>query len=266
MRKYLTLGFDRNDLRFTYNLFRMNVRDRYLGSLLGGIWAFANPAALFAIYTVVFGFVFKSRIPGAESSLGFAIWLIAGYGAWLAIMESLNSSTQSVVGAAGMVKNMTFKTEVLPIAAAFTGLLPLLVSLIFMSTLLVIDGNYPTWHALLIIPNVVVHFSFVVALGMHCSVINVFSRDFGFALPSVLIMILFASPIFYQISSMPRPIQKISFLNPFYIICESYRQVFLFHKMPDPIGMLYVFGISVALFLIGLRFFRRAKGHFDSAL
>ena len=91
-------GYNRRDLRMFVGFFRMLLRDKVLGSSLGMIWAVANPLLMLGIFTFVFGFVFKSRLPGAESSLGFVIWLVSGYGPWLAISEGLNACTAAVVG------------------------------------------------------------------------------------------------------------------------------------------------------------------------
>ena len=66
-------GFNKQDMRLAFNLFKMNVRDRYLGSSLGSFWAIANPLFMLALYTFVFGFVFKVRLPGAETTLGYVI-------------------------------------------------------------------------------------------------------------------------------------------------------------------------------------------------
>ena len=82
-------GFNRYDIRLLINLFKMNVRDRYLGSSLGSFWAISNPLFMLALYTYIFGFVFKVKLPGAESTLAYVIWLIIGYGPWIATTEAI---------------------------------------------------------------------------------------------------------------------------------------------------------------------------------
>ena len=154
----MIFGFDRQDVRLGINLFKMNVRDRYLGSALGGLWAIANPLFMLALYTYVFGFVFKVRLPGAETTLGYVLWLISGYGPWIATTEALIASAGSVVGAAGIVKNMAFKTELLPISAAFVGLINLMVSISFLLLLLIASGGQVGWTVLSLPLVVAIHF------------------------------------------------------------------------------------------------------------
>lgn len=260
------LEFNRKDARLVVNFLRMNLRDKYLGSALGAAWAVANPLLLLAVFTFVFGFIYKIRLPGAETTFSYAIWLIGGYGPWLATSEAIFSSALSLVNSAGMIKNMAFKTELLPIAAALNGLPPLVVTLVFLAILVVADGNPPTWHALLVAPVVVLHFAFVISLSFFVSAINVFVRDVGFALPNLLFVLLFATPIFYPIESTPGIVQVISALNPFYILPEGYRAALIYHRIPDPAGLAYVGILSIALGWFGLKFFRRVKGYFSAML
>lgn len=259
-------GFNKQDMRLAFNLFKMNVKDRYLGSSLGSFWAIANPLFMLSLYTFVFGFVLKVRLPGADTTLGYAIWLIIGYGPWIATTEAIMTTTTSVVGAAGVVKNMAFKTELLPISAAFVGLISLCVSLCFLLILGVIAGNSLGWQIVWLPIIIALQFFLIVALGLWLSAINVFKRDLSIALPNVLTIIMFVTPIFYPIENLPELVQKLSFANPFYLISDAYRGVFLRNTSPSLVAMLYIFFLSSVIFYFGLAAFRRAKGHFDSAL
>lgn len=260
------LGFNFNDLRLVINIFKMNVRDRYLGSYLGGFWAVFNPLFMLAVYTFVFGFVFKVRLPGAETTLAYVVWLISGYGPWIAMTEALMSSTNSVVGSSGIVKNMAFKTEILPISAALTGCITLTVSLLFLFGLKVVIGDYPTWHLIFLPVIIFIQFTFAIGIGFWLSAINVFFRDLSQMLTSILVITMFMTPIFYPISSLPAIMQRVSFVNPFYHIADGYRAVLIDGRLPDFGGLLYVSTLSGIVLFFGLRNFRRLKGHFDSAL
>ena len=244
----------------------MFLRDRFLGSRLGGVWALLNPLLMLGIYTFVFGFVFKAKLPGANTTLAYSIWLIAGYGPWLAISESLNSAAQSVVGNGGLIKNMAFKTECLPLAATLLGLVPLIISITFAMILMVIDGSLPTWHALAAIPGIVVIFLFLAALGFGVSALAVPYRDFAVVLPNLLMMVLFASPIFYPIEAMPGPLKDLAQWNPFYLLVEFVRQPIVFHRIPSIDKWIYMIALSLMIGAINLRLFRRFKGQFSSML
>lgn len=259
-------GFNRYDIRLLINLFKMNVRDRYLGSSLGSFWAIFNPIFMLALFTYIFGFVFKIRLPGAETTLAYVIWLISGYGPWLANTEAIMGAANSVVGASGLVKNMAFKTELLPVAGALVGAINLAVSLLFLLPLLIWAGSPITWHVIFLPVVMLLQFFWIIALGMWLSAIAVFVRDILQILPTLLTAIMFLTPIFYPFESMPTIVQKVSSANPFYQIAEAYRAILIGNHLPSSSGLLFVAVISFAIFYFGLAAFRRAKGSFDSAI
>lgn len=260
------LGFNKHDAVLTFNLLKMNVRDRYLGSAMGSFWAIANPLFLLGVYTFVFGFIFKVRLPGADTTLDYVIWLISGYGPWIATTEALVSATTSVVGAAGMVKNIVFKTELLPVAASLLGLISLTVSLVFLLILKSVVGAPPSWHMVWLPLVVVVHFMFVGSLGFWLSALNVFYRDLSQALPNLLTVLMFMTPIFYSIDSMPAAFKPVAAANPLYVIAAAYRSILVDGSSPGLPGLGYVFVLSGLVGYSGLAAFRRVKGRFDSAL
>lgn len=259
-------NLEHRDWTLTLNLFKMMLRDRYLGSALGGAWAILNPVLLLALFTFVFGFVFKSRLPGAETTFAYAIWLIAGYGPWIALTESVTAGTGAVVGGAQLVKNLSFKPECLAIAASLTGVVSLIVSMLFLIVLLFIDGRPPGWE-LLVIPIVIgLQFVFVTGIALFLSSINVFVRDLSMILPNLIIIVLFTSPIFYPITVFPQQLQQVFIYSPFAILVDSYRQPMIAGMLPNLPRLLIFAGVSFALLYLGFGFFRRVKPFFDARL
>ncbi|WP_089176767.1 ABC transporter permease [Bosea sp. AS-1] len=259
-------GFDRRDYGMLLSLFRMALSDRFLGSALGLVWAVLSPLMLMGIFVFVFTFVFPSRLPGREGALPFVIWLISGYGPWLGINEGLSSATSSVTSNAGIVKNIAFKSELLPVVGAMLGLVPLGVGLSLVVILKFVSGEGLSWTVVALPAVIVLQLLFVSGVGLFLSALNVFVRDTALALPSVLTIVLFASPIFYPLSAYPAAIRAILIFNPFYVLAECYRAPLLANSLP-PVWMLaYLAVFSSALIAGGLWWFRRLKSFFDTRL
>jgi len=259
-------GFNKADISTTFYLFKMMIRDRYLGTKFGMLWGVIGPLLMLSIYIFVFGFVLKSKAPGSERSMDFVIWLISGMVPWLAISEAITASANSVVSGIALVKNIVFKTELLPIASVFTGLFPFSVGVIILMILLFSEGNGLSISALWIFLILPLHFFFLVSIGLFLSAITVFVRDVAQILSSVLMLFLFFTPIFYTIEQMPQIIQTVTFYNPIYQIVQFYRDILVAGTHPNFLGMLYVFTLSSIIFITGLKFFRKLKGHFVSVL
>lgn len=259
-------GFDRRDYGMLINLFRMQLSDRFLGSALGVVWAILSPLLLMGTFCFVFTFVFPSRLPGREGSLPYLIWLLSGYGPWLGMSEGISTGTGTVVGGAGIVKNIAFKSELLPIVGAMMGLVPLAVAIALIFALQFGSGH-GFGAAVLVLPVVILlQLVFVAGIGLFLSALNVFVRDTALILPNILMLLLFASPIFYPITSYPKALQAIVTLNPFYLIAECFREPILEGKLPDWWKVTYLIVLSGALFVAGLWWFRRLKSFFDTRL
>ncbi len=258
--------FERGDIRLIFNLFKMNVRDRYLGSSLGVAWAVLQPVLLLSVYTFVFGFVLKAKLPGAETTLSYVVWMFSGLIPYLVFSEAVNISANSVIAGSSLVKNIVFKSEALPVSATLTAVIPLAVGLLFLVVLIFVDGRQPSWHTVLIVPVVIIQFAFLVGLSFFLSATSVFFRDVIQALPTITMLFLFFTPIFYAREAMPSLAAKITFLNPLYHMVQPYRDVLLNQSVPDWRGMLYMLVLAAVLYVTGLSYFRRLKGYFEMAL
>ena len=259
-------GFNKADMSITYYLFKMIIRDKYLGTKFGIIWGVIGPLLLLGVYIFVFGFVLKSKIPGSEKSLDFVIWLISGFVPWLAISEAITASASSVISGIALVKNIVFKTELLTIASVFTGLLPFGVGIIVLVVLLIVSGHGFSWSILWLIFVLPLHFFFLVSIGLFLAATTVFIRDISQVLTSILMLFLFFTPIFYTIEMMPQLIQSVTFYNPFYHIVQFYRDILVSGTSPNLSGVVYMFVLSSVLFVFGLKYFRKLKGYFVSVL
>jgi lipopolysaccharide transport system permease protein len=262
----ISLSYGPADLRMGLALFRLALRDRFLGSALGLAWAIANPILMLSIFTFVFGVVFKSRLPGADTSLAFVIWLVSGYGPWLAISEGLASSTSSLTGNAGLIKNLVFKRELLPLVGTMMGLVPLGAALVYLVALLGLEGRAPNASWLVLPLVVLLQLGLVGGIGLVLAGVNVFVRDTALVLPNILMLLLFASPIFYPLTAFPAAVRPLAQLNPFYVIAEGFREPLLNGTVPPLWSLLYLAVVASSCLVFGLGFFRRLEPHFDARL
>lgn len=260
------MGLEPADFRTTWNIVKMIVRDRYLGSTLGAFWVIMNPILLLGVYTFVFAFVFKARVPGSQNTFAYVVWLISGFVPYLAISDSLTNASSSITGNASLVKNIVFKTECLPVASTIAAGIPFLVGMLFLFILLMLDGNYFTYHVIMLVPLVILQFFFLIGLAFLLSALAVFIRDLVQIIPTLLLVIIFFSPIFYAVDMLPSLAQKITFFNPFFQMIQPYRDILINHRWPDWHGLIYLALLSIGINLIASVFFKRLKVYFTSVL
>lgn len=260
---------------FELNLFKSLVQrtltERHKGSILGSLWTFINQLALLLIYTFVFSIVLKVRnnIPGLPegSHLTFGIWLYSGLLPWLTFARGLNESTRSVITQANLVKKVVFPLYLLPIVpicAAFvesaSGLL-LLIAFVVLWT----QKLYPTVFLLPLIwiPQLL----FTAGLGYLTAGLTVFLRDIPQAISIILSLWFYMTPILYPVSLIPQPFQTwITWINPMAVTIQIHRELILIGTISHWGQWIWIFALSVLLFMGGLWCYEKLRSAFADVL
>jgi lipopolysaccharide transport system permease protein len=234
-----------------YQLAKREVISRYRGSLLGLAWSFFNPLLMLAVYTFVFSVVFKARWGVETSNKGdFAIILFVGILVHGIFAECVNRAPTLIVGNASYVKRVVFPLETLPWVAMGAALFHALVSLVvLLLAQLLIRGVLPVtifYLPLVLLPLVLL----TMGLAWLLSALGVFVRDIGQMTGILTTILMFLAPVFYPVTSLPEGLRRWIYLNPLTFIIEESRDVLIWGKAPDFIGLAKytVFAAFVAWF------------------
>ncbi len=260
------LGFTLRDIKQTYKIYRMNLRNRYLGSRMGLFWAILNPLLMLGVYIFVFGVMMRVTVAGSTSPLDYVRWFICGFSPWMALSEGITLSCSSILSNIQLVKSFAMKSELLPISSACLGLPQLVVGLTVVILLSFITGAGISLHILWLLAVIPLMFMFLSGLAFFLSACTVFVRDILQFIGTILMALMFMSPVFTPIESMPWILQVVSPFNPIYQIVDPFRQILFYQRAPSLLGLLYLLGLTLVLWGVGLWFFRRLKGFFESAL
>ncbi len=248
-------------------LVKRDVQQRYKGSYLGILWSFITPLFMLAIYTYFFGFVFNNRWGGSgtDNKFEFALLLFCGLIIFNFFSEVVTKSPQLLISNTNLVKKVVFPLEILTIVLARSAFIHTLISMgILVIGLIFVGGIHWT---IIFLPIVVLPIIFF-ALGASwfLASIGVFIRDISQFIGLFMQALMFLSPIFYPITSIPQSLRPIYYLNPLTYVVEDMRRILIWGQMPDwkftLIGM--VFGIVVLL--LGFHWFRKTKGGFADVL
>jgi lipopolysaccharide transport system permease protein len=211
-------------------LTRHRVRVRYKQSVLGLAWAVLQPVALMLIFTLAFGRI--ARIP--SEGIPYPLFAYCGLLVWSFLATGLNNATHSVVAHAQLVTKVYFPREILPLTYLAAAMFDFCVGAAMLAVLLFYYGHPLTWAALYAIPILVVLAALVTAGGFLLSALQVRFRDVGIAVPLVIYLWLFATPIGYPLSAVPEGYRAWFLLNPMTGIVESFRRTLIHGVAPDP--------------------------------
>jgi lipopolysaccharide transport system permease protein len=252
----------------TWRLVRRDIESRYRGSALGVFWAFINPIALLAVYTYVFGVVFKARWPRtADGGLGsFALTLFCGLIAFNVVSECLARAPTLLLSVPHYVKRVVFPLEVLPVSLVGSALFHAVVNVIvLLAACLLIQGTIP-WTAVFLplvsVPLILLAVTVAWVLGS----LGPFLRDLPEVVGLLTQVLLFGTPIFYSEDVLPLPLQRLTALNPLAWLVHNLRRILLWGEQPDWVGLAGWTLATAALSVAAWAWFMRTKRAFADVM
>jgi len=253
-------------LSLALHFIRRDIRNRYLGSFSGGLWALLQPLIQLAVYGFVFVYVFKARVPGADAP-GYVPFLALGLWPWTAFAEGLTRATTAIQDNAALIGKVALPRAVLVFAAVASGFLIQGVGFCAIVIALRLSG-VPV--DLLALPIALCGFIqlFILALGFAFlfSAVQVFVRDLAPALPQLLMLWMFASPIFYARSQLPDRYQGWLDFNPFTHYAEFFRATLLHSGSVAVSAQVISLALALVVLATGFVVFRRLGPHFEDFL
>ena len=237
-----------------YFLVLRNIKVMYAQTILGFAWAILNPLIQIIVFSVVFGRVAKVSTEGLPYALFSSVAIIP----WTYMQEAMTQSSQSLVQGQNMLGKVYFPRLIFPLSPAFARLVDFMISMLLLSFVMFWYRVPPTWN-LLYFPVFLLFMVMVASgVGMWLSSFAIRYRDFKYAMPFVMKMLIYSAPIVYSAASIPAKYRLVYSLNPIVGVIEGFRASLLGTPMPwDYIwpGML----IAVLMFFTGALYFKRME-------
>ena len=260
----LTVDIIRNR-KLLWQMTKRDFRQRYLGSYLGILWAFIQPAITVLIFWFVFQVGFKSM---PVDNFPFILWLVCGMFPWFFFSESVQSAATSILESAFLVKKIVFRVEILPIVKIASALI---VHIFFVAVLFAMFAVYGYSASIYNLQIVYYFFAMTcLALGISwlTSSLTVFLRDVGQFVSMVMQFGFWATPIFWSLKIVPAEYVEILKLNPAYYFVEGYRQSFIYHEWfwEHLYLTAYYWAVTLLVMFIGALCFKKLRPHFADVL
>lgn len=241
------------DLLYTLSAHRISVR--YRQTALGIVWAILQPLCMMLIFTGVFSVLVRMPSDG----LPYALFAYTALLPWNFFATALANGTTSLVSHTQLITRVYFPREILPltyvIAAAFDFAIGCVVLIGLMSWYDVAISP-SIWQ---LVPIVLVLTCWAFALGMIFSAAQVRWRDVGMAVPLLVQLWMFASPVIYPLSAVPPGWRTWYLLNPMAGIISSFRDVLLRGGLVDAAPLAYAAAITAVVFVGSYLVFKRAE-------
>lgn len=250
-----------------FNLTLRDIKSRYAQSFLGIAWAIIQPLSLVLIFSAIALFV---NIP--SDGLPRPIFYYAALLPWTFFSNALNTAVPSVVANSNLVRKIYFPREVFPMSAILAALFDLGVSTLILAGFYLWYQVPVTAYVLLFPVLLAIQMVLMLAIALLGAGLNVYLRDIRTALPLVLQIWMYASPIIYPLSSvmenekLPATFKQLYMLNPMAGLIEGFRNVMLKGQPPDYQSLLVALIASLVLLMISYRVFKRLEKKFADVI
>ena len=244
-----------------------NIEVRYKGTMMGFIWMLVTPLVMLAVYTFVFGVIFKARWVGfGDSKAAFSLILFCGMTVFNIFSESVNGSVGIVTGNPNYVKKVVFPLELLPVSAVFSacffGLI--WIGILFVGIFLFI---HKFCFAAICLPLILIPLIlFSCGVAWFVASLGVFFRDLAHLVGIILQVLYFMTPIFYSVEMIPVSLRPLLLLNPLTSLVQSARQVLIYDQWPDWHALGIVVLLSMVIFQLGHFWFMKTRRGFADVL
>jgi len=257
-----------------YTLAWKNIALRYKQAYLGIAWAIVKPLMLMLIFTLVRSFV------GIDSgSVPYPVLTFAALMLWVFFQEAASEGVTSVVGNTALIRKIYFPREIFPLTSVLTKLVELGINFLIIMALMVWYGILPGpevfWVPLLIAYTILA----ALTIAFVGAAINVYYRDVGNALPVLLSLVMYASPVIYPLhlvkdrlvthqaaGEWSNLLYQVYLLNPLAGLIDSFQNIMLRGLPPDFQAMLPGFVLVLCLLPLSYLYFKRAEAYFADVI
>jgi len=228
----------------------------YRQTALGMIsWVFLRPLLNVLVLSVVFGRVVRVPTDGVP----YPLFALAALIPWGFFANAVQRAARSLVDNMHVISKVYSPRMVIPIAAASSGLVDFAASFVVLLVFLVIYRMPLRWETLAVPLFLLIAFAFSLATGLWLATLSVKYRDVSFAVTFLLQAFMYASPVVYPASMVPRSALWLYRLNPMTGVIEGFRWALL-GSVPLPGRWILISVLLVVLLLISGAFvFRRTE-------
>jgi lipopolysaccharide transport system permease protein len=238
-----------------FHLVKRDLNGRYRATSIGRSWIFLRPAIEIMTYIVVFGMFLKVR----ATSMPYPLFLCCGLVPWLFFNQTVSSSAAALAGAQHIMSKVHFPRLIIPLSNLALALVDFVV-LFSAALLLAAIYRMPVGLPLISLPIFV---AMIVALAFGLSLLtaawSVARPDLAIAVPVVLRMMMYLSPIVYPPSLVPAAIRPFYDLNPIAMIVTGIRWSLGDADAPSALSVALGAVVVVIALVAGLLAFARTE-------
>ena len=208
---------------------------------------------------LVMSFAFSTilRIPtNSSENIPYSLFLFVALLPWNLFANSLSFSAGSLVSSGPLITKIYFPRTILVLATIIAKIIDFLFASIILIIFMIAYQIPVTVSILWVLPLFFIQQIFTLGLSLFLAAANLLYRDVQYLLNMILLLWMYATPVFYPVDLVPDKYRLIFQLNPMAIIINAYRQVILGGGEPKYSSIIIALVLSFIILLFGLSYFK----------
>jgi lipopolysaccharide transport system permease protein len=241
-----------------YFLIWRDVKVRYKQTALGAAWAVIQPFFTMLIFSLFFGRL--AKVP--SDGIPYPLFSYCALVPWTFFAYGLTMGSNSLVDGSRLVSKVYFPRLAMPLATVLSGFVDFSIAFVMLFGMAGYYGRWPGMNMLWLPLLLLLGLTTALGVALWLSALNVEYRDVRYAVPFIVQVWMFATPIAYPASLVPSKWRALYGINPMVGVVEGFRWALLgTETRPGP-----MIGVSVIASLIilisGALYFRRMEKTF----
>jgi len=244
-----------------WTLAARDVRVRYKQTVLGAAWAILQPLLAMVVFTVVFGRFLgvEDRLP--DPGVSYSVWVYSGLLPWTFFASTAGGAATSLVSNSALMTKVYFPRILIPLSVLGYTTVDLAMAALILVVMILAGGAVPGL-SLLLVPVAFVGLVLCGAgFGVALAGLTVKYRDFRYAVPFLIQILLFLTPVIYPTSVVPEKYHWIAYLNPLTGLVSGFRAGVL-NTPIDVVPLILSLMMSGVIFGFGYLYLWRVESHF----
>ena len=236
----------------------------YKQTILGPVWFLLGP--LFTVFT--YTFLFSEVAHLSTDGLPGPLFYLGGTTLWNYFQSCFNGASSTFAANAGIFGKVYFPRLVTPISLMLSNLLKLGFQLLtylaftiyYHQTNLSLSFHY---ELIFLIPFILLVIAMIaMGSGIIVSSFTTKYRDLSMLVGIGITLLMYATPIMYPVSAIPKLYKPYLHLNPISPLIESFRYVFTGTGTFSAFQLLYSFTFGITILIFGIFVFNRTEKTF----
>ena len=239
-----------------------DIKARYKQTALGVAWSILQPLSMMLVFTLVFSLFAKLPSDG----IPYPVFAYSALIFWTFFSNTISGGTMAMTSNSTLIRKIYFPRETLLLSVLLAGLLDLVIASMLFWGMIIYYKITLTAAALWVIPLLVLQMFLALGVISLTSAAHVNFRDIGHGLPLLIQLWMFATPVAYPISVIPKWLMPLYMLNPMAPIIDGYRRAIILGIHPDLEALAVSVVVTLTLTVTALAIFKRAERTFADVI